>query len=292
MTCAGSSSSSIDVTAIATDQRVSWQGVRMAFGTRGDRGSPVLLLMGFGVPGRAWVHQVPALSARHRVAWYDHRGSGATDAAPGRYTMAQLADDARRLLDHLRWDRAHVVGVSMGGMVAQELALEQRPRLRSLTLIATHAGGVRARLPSARGARLFLKAHSGSLERRFSALARLLFPDDFLARCDRSWLDAVLQADFGDPPPFAARCSQLAAVARHDTRRRLCGLKGLPTLVVKPGRDELVRSEQSDRLARLIPGAQLLELPDAGHGVIRQCYTRVNDALLRHFAAADNQAFV
>jgi 3-oxoadipate enol-lactonase len=274
---------SIGVHAITTDQRAGWDGVRLAFGTRGSRGSPVLLVMGFGVPGRAWVHQVPALSARHRVAWYDHRGSGATEAAPGRYTMAGLAEDARLLLDHLGWDRAHVVGVSMGGMVAQELALRHRARLRSLTLIATHAGGLKARLPTVRGAGLFMEANTGNRQRRMWALARLLFPDDFLARCDRAWLDAVLEADFGRPPPLSARCSQLAAVARHDTRDRLGCLDGLRTLVVKPGRDLLVRPVQSDHLARLIPGAGLLELPNAGHGVIRQCHAGLNEALLRHF---------
>ena len=80
-----------EFTPLPTDQRAAWPGVELAYGTRGERGSPVLLVTGFGVPGRAWVHQVPALAEAHRVAWYDHRGCGDSVAPPGRYTMALLA---------------------------------------------------------------------------------------------------------------------------------------------------------------------------------------------------------
>ena len=272
---------------INTDQRLSWPGVRLAYGTRGQDGSPVLLIMGYGVPGRAWVHQVPALSASHQVAWYDHRGCGATEAAPGPYTMDLLCADASRLMDHLGWPQAHVVGVSMGGMVAQHLALDHRSRVSSLTLIATHPGGVRARLPRAAGVARFLRANAGKGKDRTRALERLLFPDDFLASCDRRWLQAVLRADFGKPIPLRYRLSQLCAVSLHDTRASLRRLAGLRVLVVKPGQDVLVRPTQSDRLARLIPGARLVTFPEAGHGLIRQCHARLNPLLLEHMAAAE-----
>ena len=272
---------------IHTDQRLKWPGVQLAFGTRGGVGSPVLLVMGYGVPGRAWVHQVPALSARHRVAWYDHRGCGATVAAPGPYTMELLSADAVRLMDHLGWQGAHVVGVSMGGMVSQHLALNHRSRVRSLTLIATHPGGVRARLPRAAGVARFLRANTGPREERFRALERLLFPDAFLATCDRRWLSAVLKADFGERIPLRYRLSQLCAVSLHDTRNDLHRLADCPVLVVKPGLDVLVRPCQSDRLARLIPGARLVTFAEAGHGIIRQCHAELNPLLLRHMARTD-----
>ncbi|MCA9537524.1 MAG: alpha/beta fold hydrolase, partial [Myxococcales bacterium] len=128
-----------------------FEDVELAYEVAGAAGSPVLLIMGFSVPGRAWSGQVPALAERHRVAWFDNRGVGNTQARPGWYSMRLLADDARRLLDHLDWPTAHIVGVSMGGMIAQELAVTVPDRVRSLTLIATHAGGVRARTPTWRG---------------------------------------------------------------------------------------------------------------------------------------------
>lgn len=263
--------------------------IRLAYDVRGDVGGPVLLIMGYGVPGRAWVHQIPALSAHHQVIWYDHRGCGATRADPGAYTMHLLADDARRLLDHLGFEHAHVVGVSMGGMVAQHLALEHPGRVLTLTLIATHAGGrAQARLPPARGLVRFLQANTGwTREKRLRHLERLLFPDAFLASCDRKWLEAVLLRDFGEEIPLRYRLSQMAAVMRHDTRDRLHLLGRFPTLVVRPDLDILVDPRESDRLARLIPGARLVSFPDAGHGVIRQCHAALNQLLLEHFAGHD-----
>ncbi len=101
-------------------------------------------------------------------------------------------------------------------------------------------------------------------------------------------MEAMLEADYGTPPSPGGRRSQLAAVAGHDTRGRLHQLAELPTLVVRTGRDLLIHPQESGALARRIPGARLLELPDAGHGVIRQCYPRLNAELLSHFAAADD----
>ncbi len=273
----------IDPRDIHTDRRLGLpDGAVLAYGVRGERGSPVLLIMGFGVPGRAWVHQVPALSQAHRVAWFDNRGCGASAAAPGPYTMALLAQDARRLADHLGWERFHLAGVSMGGMVAQELALADPGRLYSLALIATHPGGLGNRLPQLRGLLTFLQANARSLDTRLAALQALLFPPEFLQTCDRTWLQEVLRADFGGAMPLANRLSQLAAVMRHDTRSRLHRLAPIPTLVVRPGQDLLVRPRGSDELARLIPGARLLSYPRAGHGVLRQCYEQLNPALLEH----------
>jgi pimeloyl-ACP methyl ester carboxylesterase len=264
-------------------------GVSLAYDTAGDRGAPVLLLMGYTVPGRAWVHQIPTLAEHHRVAWYDHRGCGDTAAEPGAYTMALLAGDARRLLDHLGWDRVHVVGVSMGGMVGQELALRWPARVRSLALIATHAGGLRNRLPPIEGLATVLRALPGPPPERRRGLERMLFPDAFLARCDRGWLDRIVRDDFGRPIHPKFRLSQLAAIWRHDTRSRLEALGAIPTLVVKPALDKLVSPEACAHLSRRIPGARLLTYPDAGHGVIRQCAPQLNSDLLDHFAAADTQ---
>ena len=97
-------------------------------------GEPLLLIMGFGGDHLAWAFQVPTLAQRHRVIAFDNRGAGQTDAPDHPYTTRMMADDACGLLDALNIDRAHVIGVSMGGMIAQELALNHPDRLRSLHL--------------------------------------------------------------------------------------------------------------------------------------------------------------
>lgn len=256
----------------------------------GHAGTPVLLLMGLAMPGRAWGFQLPDLARFHRVATFDNRGVGGTSRAPGPYRMEQLADDALAVLDGLGWADAHVVGVSMGGMIAQWLALRAPTRLRSLTLIATHAGGLRAVPPHPKGAALFVRAQLGDRRARGAALEQLLFPPTFLARCDRTWLRKTLTDDLGDPPPLATRRAQIAAVLRHNSAAQLGKLHSLPTLLVRPGQDILVRPGEVDRLARLLPHAQVLRLDDAGHGLIRQVPEVLNPALLAHLAAADAAA--
>jgi pimeloyl-ACP methyl ester carboxylesterase len=275
---------------IDTDQSLSIppKGARLAYGLAGEAGPPVLLLMGFAMPGRAWVHQVPTLSARHRVAFYDHRGAGRTRAPVGTYSMDLLAADAAALLDHLGWADAHVVGVSMGGMVAQHFALAHPERVRSLTLIVTHPGGLAYRAPTLAGMARFAQVNlARTAEARLDALERLLFPAAFLRSCDRAWIREVLRRDFDQAVTPAQRFSQLAAVARHDTRARLAALGRHRTLVVKAGKDILIRTAGSDALHRGIPGSRRLDFPDAGHGIIRQCHGELNSALLAHFAESD-----
>lgn len=261
--------------------------VALAYETRGEAGSPVLLIMGFTVPGSAWRFQLPALAERHRVCAFDNRGSGQSDAPPGPYSMGLLAADAVGLLDHLGWADAHIVGVSMGGMVAQHVALDHRARVRSLTLIATNAGGFFNRLPRPAGAWHFLRGTLGPRRGRLDAAKDLLFPRAFQAEADPDWLRDVLTRDFGTRPPREGRRGQLRAVFGHDTRDRLAELAGLPTLIVKPELDVLVRPSQSELLHARIPGSEILRLADAGHGVLRQSRDVLNPRLLAHLAAAD-----
>ena len=271
----------------AGSQRAKVGAVELAYRVDGDAGSPVLLVMGLAMPGRAWQFQVEELAQSHRVMTFDNRGVGDSERAAGPYTMAMMAQDALGLLDAAGWSDAHVVGVSMGGMIAQEIALRGRNRVRSLTLIATHAGGLGAVLPHRQGLLQFVRAQVGDREQRGRALAQLLFPPGFLASCDRAWLHRTLTSDLGNPPPLATRRAQVGAVLTHRTADRLERLAGLPTLLVRPDLDTLVRPTQTDRLHRLLPHARLLRVPDAGHGLIRQVPQLLNRELLRHFADAD-----
>lgn len=253
--------------------------------TAGDDGTPVLLIMGLSGRGCGWECQIPALAAHHRIAWYDNRGVGETRCAIRPWTTAAFAADAAALLDHLAWPAAHLVGVSMGGMIAQEVALSHPDRVRSLTLIATHAGGRRARRPTLPGLARVL--HSNLGRGGYDAMARALYPADYLARADAEAVRAQLRRSF---PPLPRRnlLAQLAAVARHHTADRLATLTA-PTLVVQPGRDLLIHPRESDRLQRLIPHARIERFPDAGHGLIRQYGYAVNALLLDHFAAVDRR---
>lgn len=249
---------------------------------------PIVLVMGFSLPGRGWRFVRPGLVNDRQVLTFDNRGAGDSDKPTGPYTMAELAGDVLVLTDHLGFGRFHLVGVSMGGMIVQHVALMARHRLASLTLIATHPGGLAARLPRASGIASFVGANlARSPARRYESLGRLLFPTAFREQVGQETLESVMRIDFEPRAPRHARRAQLSAVMGHDTRSRLRELDGLPTLVMRPDLDVLVRPSGSDTLHRLIPGSRLVTFPDAGHGLIRQKGDEVARLIREHCDAAE-----
>ena len=257
------------------------------YDTAGDSGPPVLLIMGFTMRGDAWRFQIEGLQHDHQVAWFDHAGLGDSGGIRHRVlTMRHLALDAMGVMDSLGWDSAHVVGISMGGMIAQNLALMLPHRVRSLTLAATHPGGPRHVLPPVAGLRAFAGSYRGSRDQRLDSLSRLLFGPDF-RRADRHRARAILSMDFHKPPKIDVSMAQLGAIARHDTNAHLDLLGRHETLVVRPGRDVLIHPRGSDALASGIPGATMLRFDDAGHAVSRECPTQFNDAVAEHIERSE-----
>ncbi|MBW2626401.1 MAG: alpha/beta hydrolase [Deltaproteobacteria bacterium] len=264
-------------------QRRTETGPRLSYQVFGSQGAPVLFVMGFGMPGAVWGPQVDELQNDHRCCHYDHLGVGESDRGPFLRTIPAMADDAVRILDDLSWDRAHVVGVSMGGMIAQELALRSADRCESLTLVATHGGAPVAALPTLRGLRFFVQGLFGGPKNRMRSLPRLLYTDEFLESIGPKALRSHLDVRLGHPPALRTVLGQLYAVWRHSTESRLSQIQ-LPTLLVRPGKDILIRPTQTDRLAERIPNTRVLRFDDAGHGVTFQKAAELNAALRAHFA--------
>ena len=264
-------------------QRLTQTAPRLSYQLFGQQGPPVLFIMGFGMPGAVWGPQVDELQSDHRCCHYDHLGVGDSDRGPFLRTMPAMADDAVRILDDLSWDRAHIVGVSMGGMIAQELALRSVDRCRSLTLVATHGGAPVASLPTLRGTRFFLQGLFGGPKNRMRSIPRLLYPDEFLESIGPKALRSHLDVRLGHPPALRTVLGQLYAVWRHSTESRLSQI-ALPTLLVRPGKDILIRPSQTNRLASRIANSRVLRFDDAGHGVTFQKAAELNAALRDHFA--------
>ena len=226
-----------------------------------DGAPPLLLVMGMGFSSRAW-HTLPALLRQDfRVIQFDNCGTGRSTEPRGIYRTGRMADDAAAVLDAAGVEAAFVFGISMGGMIAQELALRHPRRVRALVLGATFAGHLRSRKPSLRTGYDLVQVVARGRGVKPARVARLLVssghyaadPDGFLA-----WLRCTERA----PPRITIR--QMAAVALHDAASRLRDLH-VPTLVITGDRDRLVPPANSRTLAALIPGARLVELPGAGH---------------------------
>jgi 3-oxoadipate enol-lactonase len=222
-------------------------------------GPPLLLVPGIPALASDWRPFAEPLSSTRRVLAYDNRGSGASTIAPGPYTNAQLAADAVALLDHLEIERADVFGVSMGGMIAQELALAWPARVRKLVLGCTHAGFVHAVQPPRETGRAFAMETDDWAE-RMRALAPLAFARD----ADPAFVAAFVEKKSRDVQPPAGYRAQIDAVLAHDALERLARIAA-PTLVLTGDDDQVIPAENSRVLADRIPGARLEVLRGAGH---------------------------
>ena len=242
--------------------------------------------MGLGMRGEVWKPQLDGLQDHCQLLHFDNRGIGESDDIGGFLSMRDMARDAARVLDAAGWhEDVHLVGVSMGGMISQELALLRQERFASLTLVATHAGGPKSWVPPAKGLLRFLSVHLGPAAKRTESMAKLLYPQHFLESYDTDLLHERMSFQMGRRPNPKSVRKQLAAIRKHDTRDRLGDIR-LPTLIIKPELDILVHPRHSDRLHHGIKHADMMTLPHAGHGLIFQCAEEVNERLLEHFGTA------
>jgi len=239
-------------------------------------GDPLLLIMGLAADSTAWLFQVPELARHYRTIVFDNRGVGRSSKPRGPYTIHEMADDAAGLLDVIGIERAHVVGVSMGGMIAQELTLRHPKRVRGLVLGCTFpepdAESERQRQFSlARfGGRV---TASGETEIDVSAVDPLMLFQHLLPRVfNQSFIDRELPKllqIFGGALQYGfsleAILGQVEAIMGHRATDRLREITA-PTLVITGDADLLVSPANSDVLARNIPGAKLVKIPGGSHG--------------------------
>lgn len=237
-------------------------GFRMAYEVRGS-GFPLLLINGLGSDRREWLAQIPAFAAHFRVIAFDNRGSGESDAPPGPYATAEMADDAVALLSFLGVERSHVLGVSLGGMIAQEAALRHPGRVERLVLACTTPGGDTSVRPPPEALAAFVRTPGGDRE----ADLRRTIPYLYSARFRRERpgeIESFIARRLSAPSSPEGYAAQLAAAVGHSAGDRLKGIRA-PTLVIAGTADRLVPPVNSRRIAERISGAKLVLLPGAPH---------------------------
>ena len=237
-------------------------GFRMRYEIYGA-GAPFLLVNGLGSDHTEWLCQIPAFSARYRVIVFDNRGAGESETPPGPYTTAQMADDAAALLDRLHVGRAHLLGVSLGGMIAQQIALRHPARVDRLVLACTAPGGALSVRPPPEALAAFARDPSEDLEAQIRRTLPYLYTERFRREMPEE-VEAFVRRRLAAPAEPAGVAAQLAAAVGHDAGERLADIAA-PTLVITGTADLLVPPENSRRIAERIPGSRLVLLPGAPH---------------------------
>ncbi len=262
---------------------------RVSYTVSGD-GPPVLLIQGAGIVGEGWRPQIDGLRDRFTLVAFDNRGTGRSTLPAGRLTIEDMAADALALMDAVGFHRFHVAGHSMGGLIAQELALTRPGRVASLALLCTFAHGRQASALSLGMLLTALRMRVGTRAMRRNAFIELVMPREYLDTVDRAQLAQLLQPLFGhdlaEQPSIVLK--QLRAMARYDAGPRLHALASVPTLVISASHDRIARAAYGRELARAIPGAAYVEIRGAGHGVTIQRPDEVNELLASHLVRAES----
>jgi len=261
-------------------------GVKLYWEDQGA-GDPVLLIMGLGYPLGMWHRVRPVLAEAYRVILFDNRGVGRSDVPLPPYTIRQMADDAAAVLDAAGVPAAHVVGASLGGMVAQELTLRRPDRVRSLILACTTCGGAGAALPEPEVLALLTTRVGVGLEEGFRASVPFIYYPDTPAER----IEADLRVRLRTVASEQGYLGQLQAAATHTSDDRLGQIR-VPTLVVHGRSDRLVPPRNGELLASRIPGARLVLLANAGHILFTDQPEAAREAVLGFLAEVSGRGGV
>jgi pimeloyl-ACP methyl ester carboxylesterase len=255
-------------------------GVALYFEVHGSgSATPLVLVEGLGAATWLWERQVGAFAEAMPVVVYDNRGVGRSDAPEGPYSIGQMADDLAAVLDEVGVERAHVLGASMGGFIAQEFALRYPDRVDRLVLVSTSAGGA-THVPMAPDVLAQMMAPPATDDPRALVASRLplAFTDAFLA--DSATVAHLVDQRLERPQPPHAYQAQLMAGATFDAADRV-GQITAPTLVAAADGDLVVPVENARRLAAALPDAELVVYPGLGH----QFFVEAPDAFNRDVLA-------
>ena len=256
------------------------------------QGEPVLFIQGCGVTGSGWDPQVMELSRDFQCLIFDNRGIGRSRTSDPMLTVEKMAADALELITATGWESAHVVGHSLGGVIAQQLALDAPERVKSLSLLCTFSKGAEGARITPSIAWMGLKTRLGTRAMRRRAFLQMLFTPEYLAASRpeelASSLAPVIGRDLADWPPIVMQ--QVKALGRHDRTSELRRLADIPTLVVSAEKDPIALTHYGRLLCLNIQGAQYIEIKGASHGVTLQEPRLINSILADHFRSSLTQA--
>ena len=236
--------------------------------------------MGLGYTSAMWYRTRPVLAAQYRTLAFDNRGVGRSDVPAGPYPIELMASDAAAVLDAAETESAHIFGISMGGMIAQEFALQYPQRLRSMILGCTSPGGLSAVRAEPAATQLLMTRHNMSPELAVEAAVPFIYD----AATPRSVIDedlAVRRLWFPRPEAYVR---QLQGILAWEAYTRLPAIR-VPTLVIHGESDRLVPPGNGRIISARIPNAELVMIPHASHLFFTDQTAAAHDAILRFLRA-------
>jgi 3-oxoadipate enol-lactonase len=255
-------------------------GVNMYYEVQG-KGKPIVLIQGFGGAHQGWLFQIPAFKKHFLVVTFDNRGIGKTDLSKEPYTIRTMADDVIGLMDHLGIDKAHILGLSLGGMVAQEIATTYPGRVRKLVLASTFASrelsDANPQLQKAFGVQEAL-SDAGIQNIDFDRLMKFMTSSAFNRAIYRMLFTFLLRIQRGSIN-IKGYLEQINAVGGYNTANRLHLIQA-PTLVITGTGDRLVAPHCSDLIASRIPKANLVKVDGGSHALFIEMKDRFNEEVL------------
>lgn len=265
--------------------RVQVGSIALHYARRGG-GAPLLLIMGFGGSGAMWDDAfIDLLAPDFDVIALDNRGTGQSEKRDEEIELATLADDAANLLTALGVERAHIFGVSMGGMIAQEFALRHPERLRRLILGCTHHGGADAVRATPEIVELLQPKRGISPREAIQRTYAAMVTPETLAN-EPAFLDDMAERMLAHATPVFVFRRQMEAIGRFDASGRLDAISA-PTLVIAGDRDRLVPPQNAALLAAAIPQARLAIIPDVAHNFFWEARPQTAQ-LVTQFLQAEN----
>ena len=239
--------------------------INLSYDTFGD-GEPLLLIMGFGMSGAGWIPSLPFFNG-FKCIYFDNRGTGLSDKPEGIYTVESMADDASNLLRALGIPKAKVFGVSMGGMIAQELTLRHPEQVSKVVLGCTMAGGPTAKMTTPDVLERLMTANKimgTDPDKAFDLLLPAIMPPEFVAEHPEIKQMMLAGAKMVPPTPPETSDRAMAGIQQFNAYDRLGQIK-CPVLIVHGDQDALIPVENSNLIKGKIPQAEVYVIPGAGH---------------------------
>ncbi|WP_164017586.1 alpha/beta fold hydrolase [Pyxidicoccus trucidator] len=253
------------------------------------QGTPVVLIQGSGVGANGWRPQLDALTSRFQCLCFDNRAYGRSVPSAEPLSLELMAEDVLALMDAQGWDSAHLVGHSMGGLIAQYVARRARARVRSLALLCTFANGAAPSKLTPWLVGVGLRTRLGTRRMRQRAFMEMVLTPGELAAVDpdamAKKLAGLFDRDLAESPPVLMQ--QVRTMARADARPFLSELAGLPTLVASAEHDRIATPASGRELAQGIPSARYVELGGTAHAMTMTRDAEVNALLVEHLERAE-----